>query len=131
MTLLFCVTSAIELNQDARRPVGRELVGLLAGLLLPKIDVRKPCVYRRGQVEDKPKRQRGFDAGIASWTNHTVISPRWTSARSYADQFPTGSLVLDFGDMLDCISRSCNSVLTMARMSIVAHRGRGIRAPTP
>ena len=65
----------------------------------------------------KPERQRGFDGddrntaaahhacqrprlprlAIASGANHTVISPRWTSARSYAGQFPTWYFVLYFG----------------------------------
>ena len=44
---------------------------------------------------------------IASGANHTVISPRWTSARSYAGQFPTWYFVLYFGCTLDFISRSC------------------------
>ena len=43
---------------------------------------------------------------IASGANHTVISPRWTSARSYAGQFPTWYCVLYFGCTLDCMSRS-------------------------
>ena len=46
-------------------------------------------------------------AAIASGANHTVISPRWTSARSYADQFPTWYFVLYFGCTLDFMSRSC------------------------
>ena len=80
----------------------------------------------QGQVEDEPERQRGFDgeigilplpatlptptasqAAIASGANHTVISPRWTSARSYAGQFPTWYFVLYFGCTLDFMSRSC------------------------
>ena len=44
---------------------------------------------------------------IASGANHTVISPRWTSARSYAGQFPTWYCVLYFGCTLDFMSRSC------------------------
>ena len=32
----------------------------------------------------------------ASGANHTVISPRWTSARSYAGQFPTWYFALYF-----------------------------------
>ena len=43
---------------------------------------------------------------IASGANHTVISPRWTSARSYAGQFPTWYFVLYFGCTLDFMSRS-------------------------
>ena len=44
---------------------------------------------------------------IASGANHTVISPRWTSARSYAGQCPTWYFVLYFGCTLDVLSRSC------------------------
>ena len=64
-----------------------------------------------------PERQRGFDprlptptvsqVAIASGANHTVISPRWTSARSYAGQFPTWYFALYFGCTLDVMSRSC------------------------
>ena len=39
--------------------------------------------------------------------DHTVISPRWTSARSYAGQFPTWYFVLYFRCTLDFMSRSC------------------------
>ena len=44
---------------------------------------------------------------IASGATHTVISPRWTSARSYAGQFPTWYCVVYFGCTLDFMSRSC------------------------
>ena len=44
---------------------------------------------------------------IASGVNHRVTSPRWTSARSYAGQFPTGYFVVYLGCTLDFTSRSC------------------------
>ena len=44
---------------------------------------------------------------IASGVNHRVTSPRWTSARSYAGQFPTRYVVLYLGCTLDFMSRSC------------------------
>ena len=44
---------------------------------------------------------------IASGVNHRVTSPRWTSARSYAGQFPTRYFVLYLGCTLDVTSRSC------------------------
>ena len=44
---------------------------------------------------------------IASGVNHRVTSPRWTSARSYAGQFPTRYFVLHLGCTLDFTSRSC------------------------
>ena len=44
---------------------------------------------------------------IASGVNHRVTSPRWTSARSYAGQFPTRYFVLYLGCTLDFTSRSC------------------------
>ena len=68
---------------------------------------------------------------IASGANHTVISPRWTSARSYAGQFP---------DVVFCLVLRVHARLHVEIMhlpslrwpgSSVAHRGRGIRAPTP
>ena len=43
---------------------------------------------------------------IAAGATHTVISPRWTSARSSAGQFPTWYFVLYFGCTLDFMSRS-------------------------
>ena len=77
-------------------------------------------------MEDELERQRGFDGEIgilpllATRANAHglpggdrirgqphVISPRWTSARSYADQFPTWYFVLYFGCTLDFMSRSC------------------------
>ena len=71
-------------------------------------------------------------AAIASGANHTVISPRWTrslgrmsaSSRRGISSCTSGAL-----------STSCRdhapAVATMARRSSAAHRGRGIRAPTP
>ena len=44
---------------------------------------------------------------IASGVNHRVTSPRWTSARSYAGQFPTRYFVLYLGCTLDVTSRAC------------------------
>ena len=44
---------------------------------------------------------------IAFGVNHRVTSPRWTSARSYAGQFPTRYFVLYLGCTLDFTSRSC------------------------
>ena len=44
---------------------------------------------------------------IASGVNHRVTSSRWTSARSYAGQFPTRYFVLYLGCTLDFTSRSC------------------------
>ena len=44
---------------------------------------------------------------IASGVNHRLTSPRWTSARSYAGQFPTRYFVLYLGCTLDFTSRSC------------------------
>ena len=42
-----------------------------------------------------------------SGVNHRVTSPRWTSDRSYAGQFPTRYFVLYLGCTLDFTSRSC------------------------
>ena len=39
--------------------------------------------------------------------SHSVTSPRWTKACSYADQFPTRYFVLYFGWTFDLMSRSC------------------------
>ena len=80
----------------------------------------------QGQVEDEPERQRGFDGEIGILPLPSTRAnahglpggdrirgqphgdiPRWTSARSYADQFPTWYFVLYFGCTLDFMSRSC------------------------
>ena len=44
---------------------------------------------------------------MASAESHSVTSPRWTKACSYADQFPTRYFVLCFGWTFDLMSRSC------------------------
>ena len=49
----------------------------------------------------------GRHASVASAESHSVTSPRWTKACSYADQFPTRYFVLYFGWTFDLISRSC------------------------
>ena len=88
-------------------------------------DVRKPSVCRRGRgtmsrsvsavsmarSEDGrcPPRvppPTASQVAIAAGATHTVISPRWTSARSSAGQFPTWYFVLYFGCTLDFMSRS-------------------------
>ena len=81
----------------------------------------------QGQPEDKAERQRRLDrtvreyvfgapgrpdgdgrhASVASAESHSVTSPRWTKACSYADQCPTRSFVLYFGCTFDLMSRSC------------------------
>ena len=53
------------------------------------------------------RRPRPPHVAIASGVNHRVTSPRWTSARSYAGQFPTRYFVLYLGCTLDFTSRSC------------------------
>ena len=93
----------------------------------PEDRPQKALRLTKGQVEDEPERQRGFDGNlgvlqlssarlptptashvaIASGVNHRVTSPRWTSARSYAGQFPTRYFVLYLGCTLDFTSRSC------------------------
>ena len=68
---------------------------------------------------------------IASGASHRVTSPRWTSARSSADQLPTWSFVFYFGWTLDFTSRSC----AFGRHDSQGTDGRAprgwIRAPTP
>ena len=49
----------------------------------------------------------GRHASVASAESHSVTSPRWTKACSYADQFPTRYFALYFGWTFDLISRSC------------------------
>ena len=49
----------------------------------------------------------GRHAFVASAESPSVTSPRWTKARSYADQFPTRYFVLYFGWTFDLMSRSC------------------------
>ena len=49
----------------------------------------------------------GRHASVASAESHSVTSPRWTKACSYADHFPTRYFVLYFGWTVDLMSRSC------------------------
>ena len=49
----------------------------------------------------------GRHASVASAESHSVTSPRWTKACSYADHFPTRYFVLYFGWTFDLMSRSC------------------------
>ena len=49
----------------------------------------------------------GRHASVASAESHSVTSPRWTKACSYADQFPTRYFALYFGWTFDLMSRSC------------------------
>ena len=91
-----------------------------------KTDRKKPSAWRKGtrktrrsvnavsiaqseNVFGAPGRPDGDGrhASVASAERHRVTSPRWTKARSYADQFPTRYFVLYFGWTVDLMSRSC------------------------
>ena len=91
-----------------------------------KTDRKKPSAWRKGtrktrrsvnavsiaqseNVFGAPGRPDGDGrhASVASAESHSVTSPRWTKACSYADQFPTRYFVLYFGWTFDLISRSC------------------------
>ena len=97
------------------------------GTSIPKIDLRKPLRLTKGQVKESGgasarfrwqprstaaalracRRPRPPTWRFASGVNHRVTSPRWTSARSYAGQFPTRYFVVYLGCTLDFTSRSC------------------------
>ena len=91
-----------------------------------KTDRKKPSAWRKGtrktrrsvnavsiaqseNVFGAPGRPDGDGrhASVASAESHSVTSPRWTKACSYADQFPTRYFVLYFGWTFDLMSRSC------------------------
>ena len=91
-----------------------------------KTDRKKPSAWRKGtrktrrsvnavsiaqseNVFGAPGRPDGDGrhASVASAESHSVTSPRWTKACSYADPFPTRYFVLYFGWTFDLMSRSC------------------------
>ena len=91
-----------------------------------KTDRKKPSAWRKGtrktrrsvnavsvaqseNVFGAPGRPDGDGrhASVASAESHSVTSPRWTKACSYADQFPTRYFALYFGWTFDLMSRSC------------------------
>ena len=91
-----------------------------------KTDRKKPSAWRKGNRKTRrsvnavsiaqsenvfgaPGRPDGDrrHASVASAESHSVTSPRWTKACSYADQFPTRYFVLYFGWTFDLMSRSC------------------------
>ena len=91
-----------------------------------KTDRKKPSAWRKGNRKTRrsvnavsiaqsencfgaPGRPDGDGrhASVASAESHSVTSPRWTKACSYADQFPTRYFVLYFGWTCDLMSRSC------------------------
>ena len=94
----------------------------------PKIDRKKPSVWRNGRRKTSrsvsavsiarseyflgpPGRPdgAGLHAAIASSESQSVTSPRWTSASSYAGQFPTRYLVLYFGCTLEFTRELCDN----------------------
>ena len=91
-----------------------------------KTDRKKPSAWRKGNRKTRrsvnavsiaqsenvfgaPGRPDGDGrhASVASAESHSVTSPRWTKACSYADQFPTRYFVLYCGWTFDLMSRSC------------------------
>ena len=91
-----------------------------------KTDRKKPSAWRKGNRKTRrsvnavsiaqseivfgaPGRPDGDGrhASVASAESHSVTSPRWTKACSYADQFPTRYFALYFGWTFDLMSRSC------------------------
>ena len=109
--------------------VGRAWCGRGAARSTPsndKTDRKKPSAWRTGtrktrrrvnavsiaqseNVFGAPGRPDGAGrhASVASAESHSVTSPRWTKACSYADPFPTRYFVLYCGWTFDLMSRSC------------------------
>ena len=133
-------------------PGARGVIGRGQGETQPPDDRRQAAVrLPQGQGEDEPERQRGFDGEIG-------IRPLPATGAD-AHGLPSGDRIRGqpHGDLAALDQRSvvcrpipdgvCCRVLwvharrhveimhlrcaTMARRSIVAHRGRGIRAPAP
>ena len=109
--------------------VGRAWCGRGAARSTPlndKTDRKKPSAWRKGtrktrrsvtavsiaqseNVFGAPGRPDGAGrhASVASAESHSVTSPRWTTACSYADPCPTRSFVVYCGWTFDLMSRSC------------------------
>ena len=115
---------AAEFNRERLTASGER--GVVGGCENDKTDRKKPSAWRKGtrktrrsvnavsiaqseNVFGAPGRPDGDGrhASVASAESHSVTSPRWTKACSYADQFPTRYFVLYFGWTFDLMSRSC------------------------
>ena len=117
-----------------------------------KTDRKKPSAWRKGTRKTRrsvnavsiaqsenffgaPGRPDGDGrhASVASAESHSVTSPRWTEACSYADQFPTRYFVLYFGWTFDLMSRSCTRSGHRGQRAyscLVAAEGLCTNAPT-
>ena len=103
-------------------------------------------VVHQGSCPPRLPTPTAAHVATASGVSHRVTSPRWTSARSYAGQFPTRYLVVYLGCTLDFTSRSCpfgrhdgqgrdehsfprTNAATRAGASITSPRPRRISSP--
>ena len=83
------------------------------------LSVNAVSIARSENFRCAPRRPDGdgVHASVASAESQSVMSPRWTSARSYSGQFPTRYFVLYLGCTLDFMPRS---------WSVGSHNGQAI-----
>ena len=103
------VVGGCEIDTHQRQDRPPEAFRLAQGNRKTRRSVNAVSIAQSENVFGAPGRPDGDGrhASVASAESHSVTSPRWTKACSYADQFPTRYFVLYFGWTFDLMSRSC------------------------
>ena len=103
------VVGGCEIDTHQRQDRPQEAFRLAQGQRKTRRSVNAVSIAQSENVFGAPGRPDGDGrhASVASAESHSVTSPRWTKACSYADQFATRYFVLYFGWTFDLMSRSC------------------------
>ena len=103
------VVGGFEIDTHQRQDRPQEAFRLAQGNRKTRRSVNAVSIAQSENFFGAPGRPDGDGrhASVASAESHSVTSPRWTKAGSYADQFPTRYFVLYFGWTFDLMSRSC------------------------
>ena len=105
----WCGRGLRDRHPSTTRPTARSLPLGARGTRKTRRSVNAVSIAQSENVFGAPGRPDGDGrhASVASAESHSVTSPRWTKACSYADPFPTRYFVLYCGWTFDLMSRSC------------------------
>ena len=103
------VVESFEIDTHQRQDRPQEAFRLAQGNRKTRRSVNAVSIAQSENFFGAPVRPDGDGrhASVASAESHSVTSPHWTKACSYADQFPTRYFVLYFRWTFDLMSRSC------------------------
>ena len=130
----WCGRGLRDRHPSTTRPTARSLRAWRKGTRKTRRSVNAVSIAQSENVFGAPGRPDGDGrhASVASAESHSVTSPRWTKACSYADQFPTRYFVscTSDGPLISCRDRA-PAAFTVAREPTAASSQPKGCAPTP